>query len=388
MGYLDSLAGGLRAAAGIMSPEIQKQTAEEDQRNNLLRAQQAQMLVQSLQQQVANGSISPEQAAQGAQSLGVNVPAQVIGGPSIEAQAKRQALDNEMGFRQAVAASGGDLSKIAGHAAQFGKMELAVSIYNQQENRLARIQDARDKAEQRMQELQMRLEDKAITREQQAQYQQGLLALRAQSNALQAELARGNQQLKELQIRMAGDQRDRAKEDRLDRGVTSFANELQQQKIPGLSASITSANTLLKKYEGMDIPGLGVVAGSKVIPNWSRSEESKNVRSSLQAVSNDLLNLYSGLAVTLPEAERRELESMQNGTFTSQDFKNAWPRIVNRYNTVVGNLAAGAGPDVLQRYQSRPGAMSLKPIEPAFTAQNTDILKRADAIIGGGNGGR
>lgn len=185
---------------------------------------------------------------------------------------------------------------------------------------------------------------------------------------LNANNAQMNQWLRSQGIELQRLNRENADRDRRDRAVTSFANELQQNKLPGLSASITAANDLMRKYEQTDIPGLGLVSGSSKVPNMFRSEEANNVRSTLQAVSNDLLNLYSGLAVTLPEAERRELEEMRGGNFSSQDFKNSWPRVVARYNSVVGNLRAGANADVLKEYQSRPGAMRLDPVRPAFGA--------------------
>jgi small-conductance mechanosensitive channel len=195
------------------------------------------------------------------------------------------------------------------------------------------------------------------------------------SEAFQAQLAQSNQELRKLglQIQQQGqqlqilrhdEQRQRAQEG----NVTKFANELQQNKIPNLSASITSLNNTLNQYEGKDdIPGVGVIEGSKLIPGFMRSREAANVKSALQAVSNDLLNLYSGLAVTLPESERRELEMMANGQFTEANFKDAWQRTVNRYNSVLGNMAASVSGDVIKEYEGRPGAMSLKPLVPAFS---------------------
>ena len=190
--------------------------------------------------------------------------------------------------------------------------------------------------------------------------QQTQQQLNAQLRGLGFEIQRQGQQLQLSRL-------DMAQLDRVDRGVTAFANELQQNKVPGLASSMTAANSLLKQYEDKpDIPGIGAVEGSAMLPNLFRGNESNNVRSALQAVANDLLNMYSGLAVTLPESERRELEQMRRGDFKEADFRNAWPRTVERYNGVVGNLTAGASPEVRRQYGSRPGAMRLDPIEPAF----------------------
>lgn len=375
MAYLQDLAGGLRAAAGVLSPDVQRQTAEEDQRNQLLRQQQAQMLVTTLAKQVADGTITPEAARAATSARGLNVPPEMFGGPPIETQVRKKALENEAGFRSAIQSSGGDIGKIAAAAMQYGKPEVALKMYDSAEERIRKTQEAKDKLEQRAEEFRLRMEDKAASREQQAQYQQMMLSMRQQANNLSAQIAQGNQQLRGMQMQLMNDQREDRRSQFVDRAVTSFANELQQNKLPSLTSSITAANDMLKKYTDKDIPGLGVVVGSKYVPGPLRTEEAKNVRSSLQAVTNDLLNLYSGLAVTLPESERRELEEMRNGQFTSKDFKNAWPRIVARYNTVLGNMRASASPAVLERYQSRPGALKLDPITPAFSQGNGWSIK-------------
>jgi hypothetical protein len=327
----------LRRMGSVLNPQVAQELAQEERAKD---AQQNQLGMFALQQHLQK--MSPEY------------------------QAREEALKNERSFREAVKGAGGDMTKVAEAAVSYGKPELALSLYNQQEARTARLQQARDALEGRRHEVELRLADKALDRAQREQFQASLEALKQQSLALQGELARGNQDLRRLQLIQAG-------QGQLDKKVTSFANELQQNKIPALSASITTANDILKDYEDAEIPGLGLLTGSKRIPESLRTPEAKKVRSALQAVSNDLLNLYSGLAVTLPEAERRELEEMKNGDFTSEDFKAAWPRIVKRYNTVVGNLSAGAGPEVTKEYQSRPGAMKLDPLAAAFANRGTGV---------------
>jgi hypothetical protein len=288
------------------------------------------------------------------------------------AQAQQQ-QEQEQAFRRDIAALGPEpaqeaLSRVA---ARYADPKSVLENYQRSQDR-KEVERAR--AHQFAQNLELRQQGLDLQREQFNQrtqdaaerakfdqwYRGESLKLRQASDAMNAELrAMG------IEIQRQG--RDQAQRDRVDRSVTGFANELQQNKIPALSASITTANDLLKNYEDKDdIPGLGVFTGSKKIPDFLRSEEANKNRSALQAVSNDLLNLYSGLAVTLPESERRELEEMKNGNFDVKDFKNAWPRIVNRYNTVVGNLKAGANAEVLKEYQSRPGAMKLDPLTPAF----------------------
>lgn len=190
--------------------------------------------------------------------------------------------------------------------------------------------------------------------------------LREESNRIHATLAGVSLDLRRQGLVQQAERIDQQRNQFNDTRAEKLANELQQNKIPGLQSSIRTANEMLQKYADKDIPGFGLVEGSAKIPNAIRPAEATNVRSAVQAVTNDLLNLYSGLAVTLPEADRRELEQMNRGDFTNKDFKNAWPRIVGRFNSVLGNMRASASTEVVERYASRPGAMSLDPIQPAF----------------------
>jgi hypothetical protein len=153
--------------------------------------------------------------------------------------------------------------------------------------------------------------------------------------------------------------------------IERFSARLQTAKVAPLLESARVANDLLNNYADKDIPGLGLGVGSAMVPNAFRSTEANNVRSALKAVTNDLLSMYSGLAVTLPESERRELEQMQRGDFSVKDFKNAWPRVIGRMNAVLGNLKAGLAPEAVSTYQSRAGALNLDPLTPAFGAAPT-----------------
>lgn len=310
---------------------------------------------------------------------------QQLGGALTLAQAlearerTRKSQADEQAFRSEVAGLGPnpDMGAVLNAAAKYGDPMRLIEL--QMKSR-EREEAARDRALQFATNLDLRQQGLDLQREQFGQrtadaqarqkfdefYKTESLRLRQQQDALNGQLRQMGLEVRRQGQDLQVERINQAERDRRDRGVTGFANELQQNKIPALSASITTANDLLRQYEDKDIPGFGLVEGSSMVPGAVRGEESNRVRSSVQAVSNDLLNLYSGLAVTLPEGERRELEEMRGGNFTSQDFKTAWPRIVNRYNTVLGNLRAGASPEVLQEYQSRPGALKLDPLKAAF----------------------
>jgi len=148
-----------------------------------------------------------------------------------------------------------------------------------------------------------------------------------------------------------------------DTGAGRLSNDLNQSKIPQVGSSIRNLNAALAQYTPESAPGLGY-AKNLPMADFFLSDAGKDIKSSAQAVANDLLSMYSGMAVTIPEAERRDLESMKNGKFSAEDFYRAWPKIAGRYNQVAGNIAAGATPEARSRYLSRPGAMNLDPVLP------------------------
>lgn len=279
-----------------------------------------------------------------------------------------QQLQNEVLFRQGIQKLGPSPKPddIANLAMQFGKPEVATTILNHKEANATRLQLAHDAIQQRVDALQQRTEDQTLNRQSREAIAQQTAALREQQLGLSNEMRKMGLEIRGQNLDLRNQMFENTQEQQLQNQTTKFANTLQQNKVPQLASSMTAANDLLKKYESGSIPGFGAVSGSSAVPNLLRGEEAKNVRSAVQGVTNDLLNMYSGLAVTLPEGERRSLEQMNRGDFTEADFRNAWPRVVNRFNSVMGSLKAGANPKAVEKYQSQPGAIRLEPITAAF----------------------
>jgi hypothetical protein len=149
MGILDQLAGGLRGAAGVLSPDVQKQTMEEDQRNQLLRQQQAQMLVTTLAKQVADGTMTPEAARAATSARGLNVPPELFGGPSASTQKAMSEVNREKEYRAAIDALGPDATQeqLTGVASKFGTADKVLDVQQKSLDRRATIAAAVTKAQ-------------------------------------------------------------------------------------------------------------------------------------------------------------------------------------------------------------------------------------------------
>jgi len=165
MAYLDDLAGGLQRAAGVLNPRIQSANMEEDQRNRVLQAQQAQMLVQQLARQVESGAIAPEKAAAALSARGINVPTELLGGPSLAAQKAAAEAQREQAFRGELQQLGPDATQeqLAGVAARYGSpadvLKTQQSSIDRQATREATLTAARERIAAQVEAARQRGED-------------------------------------------------------------------------------------------------------------------------------------------------------------------------------------------------------------------------------------
>ena len=150
---------------------------------------------------------------------------------------------------------------------------------------------------------------------------------------------------------------------KLETQTQGLAKMVDSQSLPNLSATMRQLNATLEKYANTkDIPGVGYVEG--FVPWFMQSADGKAVRAQVQGVANDLLKLYSGGAVTLNEAERRQVEMMASGGYTEQDLYVGWPLLVSRYNESIANIQGGYSPAAVDLYRQR-GGRAMEPIVPA-----------------------
>lgn len=151
---------------------------------------------------------------------------------------------------------------------------------------------------------------------------------------------------------------------RMDQQTNKMSNALSTLKLPALGSAIHLLNnTMDKQTDANNLPGMGHL---KNLPfaGIALSDEGKDFKSQAQAVVNDLLNVYSGQAVTEPEDLRRAQEMMTSAKFSSADFARAWPRIVQRYNEVKNGVLGGYRPEVRAQYSENNGGVNLGDITP------------------------
>lgn len=155
-----------------------------------------------------------------------------------------------------------------------------------------------------------------------------------------------------------------------EKAVAQLGTRYNTLKVPQVEASIGMLNDRLKGYEGKgtdpkDIPGIGYLQNTR-LGMLFKSDEGKEVYSDMMRVGNDLLNMYSGLAVTNPEAARREMEELRSWMNSPEDYVKNWPNIVQRYNTMRSAVLGGYSPEIQQKFFENRGMGSRDPLVPAY----------------------
>lgn len=259
---------------------------------------------------------------------------------SPEYQMKVEALKNERGFREAATQAGGDPVKIASAAAQFGKPEVAVSIYNQQEARAQRLQQAHDSIELRRQQLEQAANDKSLDRDMRERANATLVELKKQGLALQAQIAQGNQDLKRMQFEMQTN-------NQTVQQTRNLGRDLEKANLPEADAVLGAVEDALKKNPNI----ASFISGPKsVLPDMVVGTDIAAGRQAFQKLFNITLKNRSGAAVTNQELERLKSEFAAGAFKTPEQLQKAVEQardIINKHYT---SIAGGYGKDILDAY--------------------------------------
>lgn len=257
-----------------------------------------------------------------------------------EYQAKVEALNNEKQFRVAAAEAQGDPAKIAAAAAQYGKPELAVNIYNQQEARAARIQQAHDTLAARKDDLEARLADKSLDRDMRERLNQTVLDMKQQQISLQGEIAKGNQELKRIQFGMKADQG-------LQKQVQQLGGALEKANLPEADAVLGAVEDSLKKT-----PKLAeYLSGPKsLLPDMVVGNDIATGRQAFNKLFNITLKNRSGSAVTNQELDRLKQEFATGAFKTDKQLQSAVDQARNIISKHYASVSSGFGKDALDAY--------------------------------------
>lgn len=301
----------LRGLGSVLNPQVMQQVNEEDRAKQ---AQQSQVGMLMLQKRIQEQS------------------------PQYQAQV--EALNNEKQFRLAATEAKGDQAKIASAAVQFGKPELALSLYKNQEDRAARIQLAHDTLDARRADLETKINDKSLDRDQKERFNTMMGELKAQGLAMQGELAKSNLELKRMQFGMKADQG-------LQKQVQQLGGALEKANLPEADAVLGNVETALKKNPDL----AGYISGPKsMLPDMVVGTDIAAGRQAFNKLFNITLKNRSGSAVTNQELDRLKQE-FATGAFKSPEQLQ---KAVDQARDIIGkhytSVASGFGPEALNAY--------------------------------------
>jgi hypothetical protein len=156
--------------------------------------------------------------------------------------------------------------------------------------------------------------------------------------------------------------------DKQNKNMETLSKRLGDDQIPSIYSSLNTVDRLLEPYvtkgavpsaqgtaqaKGKDIPGFGML--DRITPGFLLSDNAKDIRQNVQSLSNMVLKMRSGAAVTDSEM-RRVLTELGQGNFTSEDQILKGLQIIRRVTDAEAtNIGAGFDQGILDEYQTRAG---------------------------------
>ena len=333
---LEALARGLRSAGGVLSPGVNELIAREGMADDAARRQENLLHLQSRLQQEAQKA-SPEY------------------------QARLQAIENDKKFRDEWGKLGPNASMFdrANLAAQYGKPELSVQLYQGEQNRIAQAEARREALQARLYEIEQRSQDRALDREQKDRLAAQADETRRYLAGLTAEIAKGGQDLRlamlDFQLRGKADERLRSQ-------VKDLGAALEKANLPEADAVLGAVEKAIEKAPNLPeylagpksaVPDLavGLTAGN--------ADDIRAGRQAFQKLFNITLKNRSGAAVTIPEFERLKKEFATGVWKTPEQIKEGVRQARDIIQKHYASVSAGFGPDVLKAYNDNLQGLGL-----------------------------
>lgn len=337
---LEALASGLRGAGGIISPEVQKmdeaQRRQEDAQAEGRRNLMAQMTIRGAE----SGAIDPVSATRQLRSLGLDVPDGAIG-PTPEAMARQQAYKNDLGFRDAVSKlQPNDSYGIAKAAAQFGKPELAMQMYQREEDRIDKSQARTDALQERSRQFDIQMQQKDLDRDVRERIATAADETKRLIASSTAETAR-------MRVELQNAKADQIKDEGIRKQTRQLSQDLNKANLPEIDAVLGNVEKALK-----NTPELAqyIATPNALRPDWTLPAEIRNGKQDFQKLFNITLKNRSGAAVTNQELERLKQEFGAGVFKTPEQIQDAVTKIRGIVEKHYAGIAAGYGKDVLSAY--------------------------------------
>lgn len=142
----------------------------------------------------------------------------------------------------------------------------------------------------------------------------------------------------------------------VEQEIRQYSTKMDSSGLTELQKAIQNFRDLTKPYQdrGEAVPGMGRSSGMP-LANAFQGKDAQDIQGALMAIKNGIMRARSGLAVTVPEAERLASE-LEQSVLHSEDQRMG---ALNRIESLVGDRAANMqtilSPAALEEYTKRRG---------------------------------
>jgi len=175
-------------------------------------------------------------------------------------------------------------------------------------------------------------------------------------------------------------QQDTANQTKVDNQVTTYAKEVEP--LAAVVPALSSSNSILAKYNNMDIPGVGATGN---VPMGLLSDEGKEVRQSIQTVGNQILAALSGKAVSDGEAQRMansigfningDGKLVESANLSDKQLLKGINDVTDQLSSKIMNSSTILSPEAMSTYKERGGTVypgALAKMTQSVTVKTTD----------------
>lgn len=140
----------------------------------------------------------------------------------------------------------------------------------------------------------------------------------------------------------------------LNKRVSDLHGLVEKSRILAVGPALKVLDSKISEYDKTGkIEGIGNLKNIKV-SDWAKTQEGRYMTSVVQLLENEELRQASGLAVTEPEADRKERANALKAANTAEDYVRVYKTMIRpRWNNLIQGLKASSGNDALEVMKRR-----------------------------------
>jgi hypothetical protein len=138
--------------------------------------------------------------------------------------------------------------------------------------------------------------------------------------------------------------------------VQKLGKDIDKSRITAVLPAIKELDTAVAEFDRTgELPGIGLLKNVKA-SDFVKTPEGKFIRASVQTLFNEELRQASGVAVTVYEQQRKDIQDALRVANTAADYVNVYKRLIRpRWSNIVSNILGKYHPKAIDLYNNRSG---------------------------------